>query len=97
MGLMDSGDISGLHLVANTKGQFSGLLYFLSKFFNFSSSVVSEYELLKIVANFLFLNKLPNWTLASYSFLMGSRIGSNHHLVLDDYLLPHKDLEFAAL
>ena len=64
---------------------------------NFSSSIVSEYRLLTMVASFVFFNGLPNWTLASYCFLMGSRIGYNHQLVIDHYLLPHKDLEFAVL
>ena len=69
---------------------------FFKKVFNFSSSIVSEYKLLTMVASFVFFNGLPNWNLASYSFLVGSRIGSRS-LVLDHYLLSHKDLEFAAL
>ena len=68
--------MSGLHLGANTYWQFLGLLYFLSKFFNFSSAIVWEYKLLTMVASFVYFNGLPNWTLASYSFLMVSRIGS---------------------
>ena len=69
-------NISGLHLGANTYQQFLGLLYFLSKFLNFSYAIVWEYKLLTMVVSFVYSNGLPNWTLASYSFLMVSRIGS---------------------
>ena len=50
-----------------------------------------------MVASFLFFDWLPNWALASYCFPVARELDRDHQLVLDHYLLPHKEFEFAAL